>query len=75
MILVHFWNMQDAVEAMKLLKSQYQTMDFFGEENLSKMEELEEPIELTEIIETEIPQEDKKPEEAKPMIKETETKQ
>lgn len=49
-------------------------MDFFGEENLSKMEELEEPIELTEIIETEIPQEDKKPEEAKPMIKETETK-
>lgn len=37
MVLVHFWNKQEGLQAQRDLEAENQTMHFYGEENLAKM--------------------------------------
>lgn len=40
MVLLHFWNKDEALQAQYQLENQYQTMHFYGEENL-KIQDIE----------------------------------
>lgn len=53
MMHAHFWNKEEGIKAKNYLEGEHVTIEFYGEENLNKMEE-EEYIDEEDIIDREI---------------------
>ncbi len=44
MVNVHFWNKEEGLYAHRVLEHENQNIDFYGEQNVSSYEEMEELI-------------------------------